>query len=181
MPTKFKTQFEDHTSPFQEPGSPIRIIYTPVFDKQGRMTLEESGKEDLYGYIQSHADSVDISVILTRYQQGDVSALSRIQGTYGDFTQMPKTFAEALNTLIAAESYFNSLPVDVRAKFDHDFNQFIASFDSPEVLKKLGVDLDAAAADAVSSVSKRSVAESSESSSGDAVSGSSSSGSADGG
>lgn len=152
MPVKFKTQFEDHISPFQNPGSPIRIIYSPVFDKQGRMTLEEAGKEDLYAYIQSHADSVDISVILARYQQGDVSALSRIQGTYGDFTQMPKTFAEALNTLIAAESYFNSLPVDIRAKFDHDFNQFIASFDSPEVLKKMGVDLDAAAADAVSSV-----------------------------
>lgn len=136
----FRTQYDDRDPVYQEPGSPIRTLYGPIFDKQGRMSLEEIGQENLYDYIQSHADSVDINVILKQFQQGDVSVLSRVQGAYGDFTQMPKSFAEALNTLIAAEQYFNSLPVDVRAQFDHNFNQFIASMDAPDFTSRMGID-----------------------------------------
>ncbi|UPW41061.1 internal scaffolding protein [Sigmofec virus UA08Rod_5645] len=136
---KFGTQFDHRPSPISEPGSREHVLYSPIFDKQGRMSLEATGVEDLYDYIQSHADSVDIHVILKRFEQGDVSVLSRVQGAYGDFTQMPKTFAEALNTLIAAEQYFNSLPVDVRAQFGHNFNQFIASMDAPDFTSKMGI------------------------------------------
>lgn len=136
---KFKTLYDDHERVNQEPGSRERILYSPVFDKQGRMSLEETGRENLYDYIQSHADSVDIHVILKQFEQGDVSVLSRVQGAYGDFTQMPKTFAEALNTMVAAEQYFMSLPVDVRAQFGHNFNQFIASMDSPDFTSRMGI------------------------------------------
>lgn len=135
----FRTQYDKRDPVYQEPGSPIRILYGPIFDKQGHMSLEEIGKENLYDYIQSHADSVDINVILKQFASGDPSVLSRVQGAYGDFTQMPKTFAEALNTLIAAEQYFNSLPVDVRAQFDHNFNAFIASMDSPDFTTRMGI------------------------------------------
>lgn len=136
---KFKTQFDPHDRVLQEPGSRIRTLYGPIFDKQGHMSLQVTGQENLYDYIQSHADSVDIHVILKQFAQGDVSVLSRVQGAYGDFTQMPKTFAEALNTMIAAEQYFNSLPVEVRAQFGQNFNQFIASMDAPDFTTKMGI------------------------------------------
>lgn len=136
---KFRSQYDAHKRVFQPHGDPIKTLYGPVFDKQGRMELQETGQENLYDYIQSHADSVDIHVILKQYEQGDVSVLSRVQGAYGDFTQMPKTFAEALNTLIAAEQYFNGLPVEVRAQFDHNFNQFIASMDAPDFTSRMGI------------------------------------------
>lgn len=136
---KFRTQYDVRQPVFQPAGSPIKITYGPKFDGNGRMYLVETGKENLYDYIQSHADSVDIHVILKQYQNGDVSVLSRVQGAYGDFTQMPKTFAEALNTLIAAEQYFNGLPVDVRAQFGHNFNQFIASMDAPDFTSRMGI------------------------------------------
>lgn len=137
---KFRTQYDFRQSPYTEPGSRIKILYSPVFDSNGHMSLVESGKEDIYDYIQSHAESVDIHVILKRFAMGDVSVLSRVQGTYGDFTQMPKTFAEALNTLVAAEQYFNSLPVEVRQRFGHNFNQFIASMDSPTFAQDMGIE-----------------------------------------
>lgn len=137
---KFPTQYDPSERVYSEPGSPVKTLYSPVFDKHGIMSLEESGKHDLYAEIQSHADSVDIHIILQRFESGDVSVLSRVQGTYGDFTQMPKTFAEALNTLIAAEQYFMSLPVDTRAQFGHDFNQFIASMDSSDFAQRMGID-----------------------------------------
>lgn len=139
MPSNFRTRYDPHDRVYQEPGSPIHVLYSPVFNKDGVMHLEESGKENLYDYIQSHADSVDIHVILKQFAAGDVSVLSRVQGTYGDFTQMPKTFAEALNTMIAAEQYFMSLPAETRAQFGHNFNTFIASMDQSDFSQKMGI------------------------------------------
>lgn len=137
---KFRSQYDPHSRVLQEPGSQVKTLYGPVFDKQGHMSLEEIGHENIYDYIQSHADSVDIHVILKQFEAGDPSVLSRVQGAYGDFTQMPKTFAEALNTMIAAEQYFNSLPVETRAQFGHNFNQFIASMDAPDFTSRMGID-----------------------------------------
>lgn len=138
---KFATQYDDHARLHCEPGTRVKTLYGPKFDSNGVMYLVELGKHDLYSEIQSHADSVDINVLLKRYQQGDVGALSRVQGAYGDFTQMPKTFAEALNTMIAAEQYFMGLPLETRALFGHSFQQFIASMDTPEWTSKLGIDV----------------------------------------
>lgn len=136
---KFNTQFDPHDRVYLEPGSPVKQLYAPHYDDQGRWYLEEAGTEDLYGYIQSHAMSVDIHVLLKQYQLGDINALQRVQGTYGDFTQAPKTFAEALNVMIAAEQYFMSLPVEARAQFNHNFNEFIAAMDSPDWMTKVGI------------------------------------------
>lgn len=146
---KFHTQFEPRPGVIQNPGSRVKTMYGPIFDKNGVMSLKVIGEHDLYSEIQSHADSVDIHVLLQRYAQGDAGALSRIQGAYGDFTQMPRTFAEALNTLIAAEQYFNGLPVDTRAKFGHSFQQFIASMDTPDWMQRAGFDVPAPAASAI--------------------------------
>lgn len=136
---KFITQFDKRDRVHCEPGSRTKVMYGPIFDKNGVMSLKEIGTHDLYAEIQSHADSVDIHVLLQRYAQGDVGVFSRMQGAYGDFTQMPKTFAEALNTMIAAEQYFMGLPVETRAKFGHSFQQFLASMDGPDWMTDVGL------------------------------------------
>ena len=126
----FLTQYSSRGRRFPScVGSGIKVLYAPVFDRDGVMHLEQAGTEDLYASIQSHKDSCDIYVILGRYQAGDVSALSKVQGLYGDFTQVPKTFAEALNVMIAAESYFDSLPVEEKAKYNNSFHQYLANMD----------------------------------------------------
>lgn len=135
----FRTQYDPSPRVVANPGSPIKTLYSPVFNKDGIMSLKVSGEHDLYAEIQSHADSVDIHVLLQRFASGDVGALSRIQGAYGDFTQMPQTFAEALNTFIAAEQYFLGLPVEVRDRFGQDFHQFLASMDSPDFSKDMNI------------------------------------------
>lgn len=134
----FRTQYDPPARFIQEPGSPIKTLYSPKFNENGVMYLVESGKANLYQEIQSHADSVDIHVLLQRYAQGDTGVLARVQGAYGDFTQMPHTFAEALNTMIAAEQYFMGLPKDIRAKFNNSFQQFIAQMDDPSWASDVG-------------------------------------------
>lgn len=137
----FRTQY-DKPRPVREGlGSRVKQLYAPKFNDSGVLYLEEAGKHDLYAEIQSHRDSVDIHVLLARYRNGDESAFERIQGAYGDFTKMPATFAEALNTMIAAEQYFKSLPVEIRSKYGHDFNQFISAMDSPSWFADVGIEL----------------------------------------
>lgn len=133
-----RTVFSERRRFHSNLGSPIRILYSPKFDDNGVMSLVESGRENLYDYIQSHKDSCDIHVILDRYQRGDIDALSRVQGVYGDFTTVPKTYADCLNAMISAENYFNGLPVEVRAKFDHSFQKFLASMDKPGFADAMG-------------------------------------------
>lgn len=128
----FKTQYDPHTSVFEDPGSAYRTTYSSRVDADGEVILEESGSEDLYSYIQSHRDSCDINVLLSRYNNGDVSVLNQRVGSYGDFTQFPKTFADTLNFMIKGEEYFDSLDLDLKRKFDFSFEKFVATMDDME-------------------------------------------------
>lgn len=139
---RFATQYRPRTRFISNVGQREKILYQPKFDENGVMDLVESGKEDVYDFIQSHAESVDIHVILARFQNGDIDALSRVQGAYGDFTNMPTSYAELLNRVNEGQSFFNSLPVDIRAKFNHNFAEFMAAMDKPDFLEKLGIKPD---------------------------------------
>lgn len=148
MRPMFKSHFDEHERVPQNLGDPVKIIYSPVFDKEGNLELQPSGKENLYDFIQSHAESVDIHVILERFARGDISALSKVQGTYGDFTTIPKTYADLLNAVIQGEAYFMSLPVETRAKFDHDFHKWMAGMDDmPSWLAAMGLEPASAPSD----------------------------------
>lgn len=143
---KFRTQFDEHPRYQCCTGSRIKKLYAPRFDENGVMDLVEKGEENLYEYIQSHKDSVDINTLLRRYAQGDPDALSRVQAAYGDFTGLPSTYADLLNAVNDGKQYFESLPVDVRAQFNHNFAEFMASMDGPDFWRKLGVVKDEAPA-----------------------------------
>lgn len=133
----FANQYRDHKHFLTGVGSREKITYEARYNAKGQLELHEKGKEDWYGYIQSHKDSVDIHVLLERFQRGDVDVLNRVQGFYGDITSMPSTFADALNIVRSSEEFFNTLPVDERAKFNHNFSEFLASFDTPDNLRRL--------------------------------------------
>lgn len=135
---KFKTQYDKKERVYCSSGDPIKLLYGLEVDKDGVTQLVEKGKYDLYEFIQSHADSVDIHKILERFQNGDVDALNKYQGYYADITDAPKTFAEALNTVIKAKDLFNSLPLDVREQFDHSPEKFIASLGTQKFLDAVG-------------------------------------------
>ena len=116
------------------------MIYSPIHDEGGGWHLEVTGKDDLYMEIQSWKDSCDINLLMKRYVQGDTSALSRAQGFYIDATQFPKTYAQMLQTINNAHALFDSLDLEARSQFDHDFNKFVSAMDNMEdFLSKLGI------------------------------------------
>lgn len=156
---EIRTQFDAHARVNADPGNPVKVLYAPQFDKAGNLELVEAGQEDFYGYIQSHKDSVDINNILSRFARGDVSVLQRRQAMFGDFSDAPESYADALNSMIFAEQYFDNLPLDVRAKFDHNFHKFLLSLDAPETVKMLTGNADVVPPSSVASKSAMDMAE----------------------
>lgn len=139
----FTSQFDVHNRVTKVVGSGERDLYSSRIAEDGTVELVKCGTDNLYASIQSHKDSCDIHVLLARYANGDVNALSRVQGVFADITEMPKTYAELLNAVMRGEELFNSLPVEIRAKFDHSLEKFMVSMDSPEeFFDKLGVKND---------------------------------------
>ena len=112
-----------------EPGDRMKPIYTAKREDDGTLSLTETGKEDLYEYIQSHAQSVDINLIMQRYDAGDTDILERVQGFYFDTSEVPSNMADLLNKLSFAESQFEAMPASFKEIYGNDFGRFICTFD----------------------------------------------------
>ncbi|UPW41046.1 internal scaffolding protein [Sigmofec virus UA08Rod_5667] len=134
----FNTQFSMKSRIFKNPGQPFKLTYQAAYDVNGTLQLYESGQEDLYDYIQSFKDSVDIHVILKRFAAGETDVLSQVQGFYADAADMPSTYQEVLNAVIAGETVFNQLPAEIKQKFGNSFSQWLVSFESPDFSVKMG-------------------------------------------
>lgn len=134
----FKTKFDFHARVFQNPGNPIKELYSPRYDDHGNLDLQVTGEEDLYAYIQSHKESCDIHLILERFASGEEDVLSRAQGFYADMSGMPKTYMEVLNSVIAGEHAFDSLPAEIKRKFDNSFAVWMSQMDQPDFADKMG-------------------------------------------
>lgn len=118
-------------------GDPKHPIYKPIVTKEGVMDLEVAGFEDTDAIINSFAESTDIRVILQRVSQGETELLNQRNAIFGDFTGMPKTYAEMLQLHIDSNRLFESLPVDVKEKFNFDPNQFFAQAGNAEWFEKV--------------------------------------------
>ena len=125
----FRTQFESHSRVVQPSGDRTHTLYSGRYTDTGHFILEESGKEDIYDKIQSHAASVDIHVLLDRFRRGDIEALGDAsRSIYFDTAEMPKNYAHLLNIVTEGEQAFMSMPVEERAKYGHSFLQWMMSF-----------------------------------------------------
>lgn len=122
-------------------GLSYREDFVGKLDKDtGAVVLVSVGKTDVFEQIQSYKDETDLNTLIKRAENGDLSAFS--SAVFGDFTQMPETYADALNVVIEAEREFNGLPAEVRTKFHNDFHEYIVTAGQPEWLEKFGVKND---------------------------------------
>lgn len=81
---------------------------------------------------QGDAKSCDINVIMRKHQQGQlVSHVVTQQGIYGDFANMPQSYHDAQNQVIAAQEMFMTVPAEIRAKFNNDPGLFLAFVQDP--------------------------------------------------
>lgn len=139
---KFNTQYDARDRISTCAGSPVKPLFSGRYNERGQVELTPDGSENIYEYIQSFAESTDIHSILRRYQNGEVDVLSKVQGVYADITEMPQTYAEALQRIADSEKIFMQLPVETRAKFGHSFSEFLAASQDDDFLDRLGLKVE---------------------------------------
>lgn len=142
---KFPTKYNHSETPYTNCGDPIKIEYA-IRVVDGETTLCEVGKSNLYEYIQSHADSVDLHKILERCAMlDDYSALNRMPAAFMDVTNMPKTLAEAFAMTQDAKNFFDMMPTYIKNQYGDNFVEFIKDIGSDNFTKNVTSFLDSIA------------------------------------
>ena len=114
-------------------GSPVRDRYVKDTTEYPPK-LRKVGTTDQQALIQSFADECDVNRIVARYEAGDFSALSRVQGLYTDCTQYPHEPIEALNLSVKVNQMWDSLTPEDKAKFGTQeafIDALVNSLDNP--------------------------------------------------
>lgn len=124
-----------------ESGSPVHEKKTGTLQKDGTIKLTVVGVDNVFEDIQSYEAETNINNILARAANGDYIGIDSGRGTpvFGDFTNMPSSYFEVLNTVIEGKRYFEKLPVEIKEKFDNDFNKWFASAGENDWFMKMGI------------------------------------------
>lgn len=120
-------------------GSAEADVYEVEIDSTGHKHLVKTGKTNTYERIQASLENTKIETIMKRAAGGDLTALAVTNGQYLDCTEMPHTLAEAQNMLIKLEQQFNTLPLEVRQKYDMSPEKYIADYGTENWARNLGI------------------------------------------
>lgn len=136
---KFATPYTRVGTHFYAPeGSRMANDYEMKIDKKGHKVLTCVGQHDIYPDIQSYADECKIETIIARAAAGDVNALNARQAYYADVTDTPRDLAEAQNQILKLKNGFDTLPTEIKEKFDNSIEQFVMTFGTDEWNSKMG-------------------------------------------
>lgn len=139
---KFRTKYTDRLVKASEHGSPIKDEYA-IRVIEGETTLAKVGKSNLFEYIQSHADSVDIHKILERCAMlDDYGPLYRMPATFMDVTNMPSNLAEAFEMIQDANNFFDMMPIDIKNQYENNFVRFIQDIGTDNFARNVSSFLD---------------------------------------
>lgn len=113
-----------HHSPIKAPF--VRSPYN--YDTQA--ASDETGLECKDPSLTSQAfkEESDINYIVEKFTRNpdDFLLQSRREPQYGDFTQMPNNYHDALNQVRNADAAFMDLPASLRSQFDNDPGKLLA-------------------------------------------------------
>lgn len=110
-----------------------KIVVRNAFSRD-RVSFATTGKSRT---LQAFKDECDVNRILAKYQKtGAAEFLEKYKGQYGDFVGAPD-FEEAQNVVASAQSMFEDLPSEVRARFENRPAAFLEFVHDPENAKEL--------------------------------------------
>lgn len=109
-------------------GGHEAITYSRRVDENGIISLQATGKRDIYAHIQTFSSECSIYNIVDRVNRtGDITPLYSMQGRYTDVSGVPTTMAGLLQFRLDAESNFRLLPHDIRERFNNNPHEFMAN------------------------------------------------------
>lgn len=103
-------------------------LTTPEFgyeiDEDGVQVFRQVGEIDDFAEIQKDKDATDIAFLSRQYAR--LSGQEQVpEWSEEDVSEMPDNLLDMFNLIGDCRSQFDSLPVDVRAKFNNDFPSFL--------------------------------------------------------
>ena len=129
MVMKFRNQFTNDSNVFvSNPGSKIVADYGLITAEDGSTAVGVIGEKNLDAIIQSNKDTGNVALLVAKYNAGDEEALNRVRGVYGDFRNMPTTYAEMVSRLNECRTVFEALPVDIKEQFDNNPDVFWSEY-----------------------------------------------------
>lgn len=140
---KFKTQItarEVRTHYFAPTGEKTEMRHNAVMKKDGRRVLERTKEVAIYDLIQASREECEIENIIRRAVEGDYNALNAVNGVFADITNCPSSIAEAQQYIINAKHEFDTLPKEIKAKFEYNPELYVAEMggDVNSWLDKMG-------------------------------------------
>lgn len=129
----FPTQYSQRKSPISPAGSELY----PNYKMKDGVVMPDGTYNNIQDKIDSYYESCEINHIMMRFASGDQSVIDQVRGVYGDFTDMPTTYAELHQRLIDAKAFFDSLKPDVKEMFDNNPIKFFDSMGTKEFMEKL--------------------------------------------
>jgi len=115
------------------------MLIRKTYDRQ-RQTFYTTGDSLTH---QSFKDECDINRIMLKWQKtGMVEHANHFQGSYGDFTNVPTDYQEAMNQVINTQEMFSSLPSSIRKRFGNDpaaFLDFVEDPDNRDEMARMGL------------------------------------------
>lgn len=129
MVMKFRNQFTNDSNVFvSNAGSKIVADYGLITAEDGSTAVGVIGEKNLDAIIQSNKDTGNVALLVAKYNAGDEEALNKVRGVYGDFRNMPTTYAEMVSRLNECRSLFEALPVDIKEQFDNNPDVFWSEY-----------------------------------------------------
>lgn len=121
------------------PGSKFHIRYEGQLQDNGELKLIEVGRDDIQEMIEADRIKTELSVILDKFNAGDVSVLHRYNPMYADISGIPKSLIEAQNMLDSLRADFDMLPISIKEKFHNDYYKWIGSYGNSYWLSAMGI------------------------------------------
>lgn len=121
-----------------EPGNIMEPQYKERYDENGNAYLEQVGEINTYEKIQSYKDEVDPMSIMARYAAGDTTIMAN-PGWYIDTSKLPANYIEWRNLMNEQKEKFDALPLEIRNKFDNNFDNWAATAGEPKWLENMGI------------------------------------------
>lgn len=120
------------------PGNPLKEIKHGELQVDGSIVLVVDRIENTDDTIQSFAPSTMIENIMARIEAGQVDLLNQKQGFFMDTVGLPQNLQEVLNLVIKGQETFEKLPVEIKERFDNDFNKWFLAMDKADFFEKSG-------------------------------------------
>lgn len=130
---------KEHSIKFvTNPGNPMKEIKHGELQVDGTIKLVVDRIENTDETIQSYAPSTMIENIMKRIEAGQVELLNQRHGFFMDTIGLPSNMAEVLNLVIKGQEVFEKLPVEIKERFDNDFNKWFVAMDKADFFEKSG-------------------------------------------